>query len=159
MIPRPRLQLSCGKTRMVGRIRKMLRLQAKSRSLAIHLAAFARDRAVQKISRIKLNSRLSGPHLQNAPAPGIVNFCGFRKLSACAVQHPVVVVSLAESNLLVIGIDALTNRRCLPKIKWRSRHLRQLARRDQSIINRRVPARVQFYLLTQNIPASPLPPD
>src|SRR5207245_1378820 len=52
--------------RMVGRIGKVLRLQTKPVALLIDFAVLSDERAVQKISCVELNSRLSRPDLHRA---------------------------------------------------------------------------------------------
>ena len=47
--------------RLVGRIGEMLRFQAKSGVLPIDFAVLSSERPVKKVSRVQLNSRLSGP--------------------------------------------------------------------------------------------------
>ena len=61
---------------MVRRIRKMLRLEAKTGSMGIGLAAFAFCRAIQKIPAVKLDSRLRREHFQNPSARRLKNFGG-----------------------------------------------------------------------------------
>src|SRR5665213_190792 len=58
-----------GKFRMVGRIREMLRFQAKAGTLLIDLPAFAFDRSVKMIAGVELHTRLCRQNFQH-PARG-----------------------------------------------------------------------------------------
>ena len=92
---------------MVRRIGKMLRFQAKAGAVGVEHAALAADGAIKKVAAVKLDSRLSCEDLQNSSARGFVNFRGSLQLSVGSlVQHPVVIVSLSEFQLLVVLIDS-----------------------------------------------------
>ena len=58
---------------MVGRVRKMLRLQAKAITLFIDVPVFPGNRSIQKIARVKLHSWLGGQDLQHSSAGGFVD--------------------------------------------------------------------------------------
>ena len=58
---------------MVGRVRKMLRLQAKAIALLVDVPVFSGDGSIQEIAGIKLHSRLGGEYFQNSSAGGFVD--------------------------------------------------------------------------------------
>ncbi len=58
---------------MVGRIRKMLCLQAKAVALFVDVPLFPGDGSVQEIAGIKLHSRLGGEDFQHASAGWFVD--------------------------------------------------------------------------------------
>src|SRR5579859_1064312 len=62
MVLLTRLQQRRWKARVIRRIGKVLRLQAKRRPLLIRDSAFSLKTPVQKVARIKLNARLRRPH-------------------------------------------------------------------------------------------------
>jgi hypothetical protein len=58
---------------MVGRIRKVLGLQAKSVAMVVNLATFARNGSIEKVPAVELNSWFSTENLQNATALWLVS--------------------------------------------------------------------------------------
>ncbi len=118
----------------------MLRLQTESRSVSIHLFAFAFRRAVQEITAVKLNARLRGRNLQHAVGDGFLH--SSRELNAGSIQHPIVVVALAQVQLLIVRGDPRADGLGLSKVERRSRDVTQFASRNQSGIDRREPIRV-----------------
>jgi hypothetical protein len=90
---------------MIRRIRKVLGLKAESATMWIRNAAFPLDRAIQKISGVKLNPGLIGQDLQHAPTSGLVNFCRLRKFAA-AVEHPIVIVTVALLQLIIVIVNS-----------------------------------------------------
>src|SRR5215813_14459918 len=91
---------------MVWRIRKVLRLQTKCGALRVGDAAFSVNRAVQEISRIELSAGLGRPDFQYSPARSLLRPRGEREAIGLVLdQDEIVVVALAEFQLLIIGID------------------------------------------------------
>src|SRR5579863_1341235 len=116
----------------------MLRLEAEASAMRIRLAALPLCRSVQKVSAVKLYTRFRCKHFENASARRLKNFGGELQPTLCILlEHPVVVVTLPEFQLLVILIDARTDRRGLRKIKRRAPNRAQFSGRDQSRIYRR----------------------
>ena len=58
---------------MIGRVREMLRFQAKAVTLFIDVPVLPGNRSVQKVARVKLHSRLGGQDLQHSSAGGFVH--------------------------------------------------------------------------------------
>lgn len=77
---------------MVDRIRKMLGFQAESGMLPIHHATLSGDGSIQKVARIELDSRLSGPNLHLTTGGEIQNSSRQLQFSHLLAQHVIVVV-------------------------------------------------------------------
>src|ERR1035437_10509890 len=77
---------------MVDRIRKMLGVQAESGMLPIHHATLSGDGSIQKVARIELDSRLSGPNLHLTTGGEIQNSSRQLQFSHLLAQHVIVVV-------------------------------------------------------------------
>ena len=58
---------------MIGRVREMLRFQAKAITLFIDVPVLPGNRSVQKVARVKLHSRLGGQDLEHPSAGGFVH--------------------------------------------------------------------------------------
>src|SRR5215469_8111502 len=89
-----RLQLGRRKLRVVGRVRKVLRLQAECIAAIVNFTACADNAPVEKVARIELDSRLIGEHFQHASCRRLVGFGRQLYLLASAVEHPILVVSV-----------------------------------------------------------------
>src|SRR5271156_6300200 len=98
----------------------MLGLERQSVVLGVPPAAFAQARAVEKVAAVELHTRLGRGHLQHPPRVGLIDRSDDRERSRWFVEHPVVVVALAELQLLVGAADPGTDRRRLPKIERRT---------------------------------------
>src|SRR6202165_4844859 len=98
----PRFQLGRGKGGVVGRVRKMLRLQAKCESPVVDAAFFSGDRSVEEVSRVELQSRFGREHLQNPASGRLVRFGRLGQLTRRMIQHEVVVVPLAQTQLGIV---------------------------------------------------------
>src|SRR6267143_5105895 len=86
---------------MVGRIREMLCLQAKTVTLFVDVPLFPGDRPIQKISRVKLHPRLSCKDFQNSSAGWFMHPCSQIKTVVFPVDHKVVVVAASHHQLFV----------------------------------------------------------
>src|SRR5271156_3336741 len=96
----------------------MLRLQTQPGAARVHLAAFAVDRSVQEIAGVKLQARLRGHYFKNAAADRLLDARG--QAQSASVQHPVVIVAMAELQLLVIGFDSRTYASGFSKVERRA---------------------------------------
>ena len=90
---------------MIRRIREMPRLHAETIALLINPAAFARD-AVEMIRRVKLHARFGGEHFHHATAPRLEDARRQRQFAGGFVENVVVIVTGAEFDLFVVGVDA-----------------------------------------------------
>ena len=135
---------------MIWRIREVLGLKAQSTTVRIRNAALPFDRAIQKISGIKLNSGLIGQDLQHAPTAGLIDFGRLRKLAA-AVQHPVVIVAVALFQLIVVVVNSCAHSGRFAEIKRSSGDGCQLSGGNQFVVNRGVAAGVDLHLVLKDI--------
>src|ERR1700721_555546 len=145
-----RLQLGGGESGMIGRVRKVLGFQAQRGMPLIGSSAFALDRAVQKVSRVELDSWLIDQHFQHTPAARIIDFGCFPELPV-GVEDPVVIIAVTQADLFIIGVDSLSHCRRPPKIKRSRGYGLQFSRRNQTGVNRRKAGRVQGQLMLQNV--------
>ena len=106
---------------MVWGIGEVLRFHAKGVTVFILSAAFAGDAAVQKVSRVKLHSRLRGQDFEAASAGFIRNARDESQLPERFVKNPVMVITFSEMKLLVFAVDVRPDGRRLAKIEGRAR--------------------------------------
>src|SRR6476661_6607514 len=67
------------KIRMIGRVWKMLCLQAKAVALFVDVSLFPGDGSIQEIATVKLHARLRGKYFQHAPAGRFMDAGGQRQ--------------------------------------------------------------------------------
>src|ERR1700722_13722647 len=100
----------------------MLRFQAQSGSITEHRAG-ARGLTVQKIARIKLQSRLCGTDFERASA---VRLREHGREGQCSgpslVEDPVVIVAVSEVQLLIRIVNPAADGVRTAKIEWCARH-------------------------------------
>ena len=104
---------------MVRRIGKVLRFEAESTAMNVRDAALAFERTIQKVATVELDPGLRRVDAQHAAAGGLVDFSGFGDFARLRIEHPVMVVALAEPDLLVVSVDAVTDARGFLEIEWR----------------------------------------
>src|SRR6266849_8855063 len=98
------------KIRMIGRVWKMLRLQAQSVTQFVDVSLFPRDGSIQEIATVKLHARLRGEYFQHTPAAGLMDAGGQRQAVVLPVDHPVVIVPASYHQLLIVVIDTSADR-------------------------------------------------
>src|SRR5258708_7985965 len=108
--------------------------------MPVNLPTLARNGAVQEISRVKLHAGLVGPDLHDAARSRLINFRRLGQFAPATVEHPVVVVSLALLELVIIVVNARSNGGQLAEIEWRAFHWRQFSPRNEAVIHPRVTA-------------------
>src|SRR5689334_17364911 len=135
---------------MIGRIREVLGLQTKSRTVSVNLAAFAGDASVKEVAGIELNARLVGYDLENATAGRLINFGRFSHFPG-AVEHPVVIVAVPFLQLVVVVTDTGAHSGWLAEIKRRARHRRNLSGGNQVRIHGRVVTGVNLHVVLQDV--------
>src|SRR5258708_35280602 len=111
----PWFQLSRGKAGVVGRVREMLRLQAKCESPVIDAAFFSGDRSVEEVPRVELQSRFGREHLQNPASGRLIHFGRLCQLDWRMIQYEVGVVAFAGLQLGVVRIQSLSD--CMRRSK------------------------------------------
>ena len=95
----------------------MLGLETKAVTLLIYLAVYARERAVEKISRVELQAGLGSPHFHHSPGARFVDSGAQTHRSHFSIEHKVVIVTFAELQLLIGFIDARTDLGSLQKVE------------------------------------------
>ena len=106
--------------RLVGRIGKMLSFQSKASVLDIFHAGSSRERSVEEVAGVELNSRLSSRDGKGAAALRIDDPRGKAELSGSSIKDEIVVVATGKLQLLEVVIDSRANRGGFAKIKRRS---------------------------------------
>ena len=139
---------------MVWRVGKVLRLQAKCESWFVDNAALTGNRSIKMVPGVKLNPGLSGEHSQHASRSWLINLCRLCQLAFRMVQYEVVVVSHAQPQLFVIGIDPLAYGMWRSKIEWRALHGFQFSGGNKGRIYRREPRRIDLHHMPQNFTLS-----
>src|SRR5580704_2781898 len=136
---------------MIWRIRKVLRFKAQRVTEVINLSAFS-GFPVQKISSVELNSGLGGKYFERTPGCRLFYFCGKQEMvSRLPVQYPVVVVTFAEFQLLVILVDSRANSVRLSEIKRGTRDIPEFACGNQSGIDGREAICIQREAMIENV--------
>src|SRR5260370_34207420 len=91
---------------LVGRIREVLRFEAEGGPLAVNLAALPADSAIQEVAGVELDSGLRGENLHQAAGFPFRDARRERQAACGTVEYKVVIVALAEFQLLVASIGA-----------------------------------------------------
>lgn len=100
---------SCRRPRgVVGCIRIVLGLETDSVAETIDFTPFARDSAVEEITRIDLNTRFCRQYIEGDTRSRAIE-CGSVGIVLVrgGIQHPVVVVAVSVTELDVVGVDVL----------------------------------------------------
>src|SRR5580693_127244 len=122
---------------MVRRVRKVLRLKAKCKSPLVNAAFFSGDRTVEKVPRVKLQSRFGREHAQNPAGSGLIDFGRLRYLAGALIQYKVVVVPSAQAQLNIVRINSLPDSVRLAKIERRAFYGLEVASRNKGRIHGR----------------------
>src|SRR5690606_29370433 len=90
------------KFRLIGRIGKMLRLNAEAAAMTKALPPCT-ETAIEEIAGIKLRARLGGQYFQHTTSGVLFNSRRKTQLARrCLVQHKIVVVAPAQLQLLIL---------------------------------------------------------
>src|SRR4051794_39659371 len=119
---------------MIGRIRKVIGLEAKSMAAIVFAPAFAGEGSVQEAGRGKMHSRVCGKHFQDPAGRGLDHTRAQTKAAGRLVDYPIMIVSAGELKLFIIVIDSSADSRRLAKIKARSRDIAELAGGNQKFV-------------------------
>jgi len=106
-----------GELRLVGGIWKVLGFEAQSLATPAGAAVFARESAVQGIAGIKLQTRLTGIHLQQPAAVFMVDRGLPFDPPVIGVEDPVVIVAADPFQLHVAAIDPFLDGGWLAKVQ------------------------------------------
>src|SRR6185312_3750695 len=136
---------------MIGRVREMLRFQAKAVTLFIDVPVLPGNRSVQKVARVKLHSRLGGQDLQHSSAGGFVHQGGASEAVVLAMDYPVVIIAASQHQLFVVLIDALADRSGLGEVHGSALDRSQLAGWDQGLVHGSKAVRIEQEMVPQNV--------
>src|SRR5213594_1048759 len=104
----------------------MLRLETEAVALLIDPSLLAGDRAIEKVARVELQSRLGCRHVERATGRPIDHAGGVLKAFTGTREDEVVVVAEAASELRMFFPDALADPCRLPEVEWRARYWGEL---------------------------------
>ena len=121
----------------------MLRLQAKTVTLLVHLPAFAGDGAIEKIAAVELDARFAGVDLHHSPAGRFIHARGQNGTRTGPIEYPIVVVTPAQLELLVRIFYSGSHRGPPVKVHRSSADSAELARRNEAVVNRRKLIRIE----------------
>src|ERR1019366_789156 len=130
------LQFGGRESRLIRRIGIMLGFETEGRVLRIDLAALAGEGAVEEIAGVELNARLGGEHFHHAAGGGPFDARRESEARAFAIDHPIVVVAMAELELFVVLVGARADGGGLGEIEGRAGDGLELAGGDQAGIDR-----------------------
>src|SRR4029077_14294395 len=116
---------------MVGGVGEVLGLEAEACAVFAHASRLSVNRAVEKVSAIELDARLVREDFEHAAGRRLVHRYIQTNGSVRAVQHPVVIVTFSESQLLVGLVDTSADCNGLTEVKRRAGHWTELSGRDQ----------------------------
>ena len=122
--------------------------------MSVHLAILASKTSVQEIAGIELHTWFIGQHLKHTAAGCVENFRGLRKFLALAIEYPIVIVTMAFFQLIVVGIDSCADLGRLAEIERCSFNRGQFSGWNQILIHRCVAAGVDLHNVLQNVAVS-----
>ena len=107
------------KTRMMNTVREFLGFEGKGAAILDGIAVLIDGLAVpEEIAAVELQAGLIGEDLQEASAMWLIDSCiQYNTVTGLEVEHPVMVIAMAEVQLLVVGIYPLAYRVRLAEIK------------------------------------------
>jgi len=110
--------------------------------------------AIEKIPGIKLHAGFRGEDFHYPPAGGFVNPRRQLQAAGLVIDHEVVVVTAAKSQLFVIIIDACANGGWLGEIQRRSLDGAEFASGNERLIHWSKPVGVQHQFMLQDVSRS-----
>ena len=123
---------------MIRRVRITLRLEHHRTTVLNRTLVFTAIRTIEEVAAIKLHSNLVAPHLDSATTLRLVQVGKLDNLAiVLAVDNPVMVIARTHSQLLVSIVYTLANGVWRTEIERRTIDRHNLARRDESAIDRR----------------------
>ena len=119
--------------------------------MQILLAAVANERSVEEVARVELHARFGRPNLHQPSGVRFIYRHRLAQSAGFAIEHEVVVIAAAVLDLLIVCADARADRRRLAEVKRRSLDRRKLARRNESLVHRRVSPSIDLDAVIQNV--------
>src|SRR5688500_4824846 len=105
--------------------------------MAVRASCLAAKASVEKVARIELEPGLGGVDVEHASGHRFREVRREREAISRPIEDEVVVVASRAAQLLIIGIDAASNRRRQAKIERRTGHRGDRAGRHQLTVYRR----------------------
>src|SRR5688500_1161928 len=105
--------------------------------MAVRASRLAAKASVEKVARIELEAGFGGVDVEHAASHRFREARREREAISRPIEDEVVVVASRAAKLLVIGIDATSNRRRKAKIERRTGHRSDRASRHQLAVYRR----------------------
>src|SRR5712691_11117936 len=134
----------------------MLRLETEAEALLINPSLLTGDRAIEKVARVELQSRLGRRHVERAAGRGIDDAGGVLKAFTGTREDEVVVVAEAASELRMFFPDALADPGRLPEVEWRARYWRELPAGNERRVDRRIAIGIDLHQMVEDV-ATALP--
>ena len=94
---------------LVGRIGKMLSLQAETIAMLVSLSSLADVASIQEVACVKLHTGLGSQNFQDPARGRLVYPSSQSKFPCLSIKDKIVVVSSASLDLVVLCIYALSN--------------------------------------------------
>src|ERR1700744_3345768 len=120
---------------MIRRIGEVVRFAAESCPLSVVAASVPFYSAVEKIAGVELDAGLVGENLQPPASRRLVDFSRERDFSIRRIENPIVIVAVAELELLIVGIDARADGGGFREVERCTSYGLQFACRNQSRID------------------------
>lgn len=140
-----------GKVGFVGRVGKVLGLEAKTRTFGIGHPIFANDCAVEKVAAVELYTRLRCGYLHDSARLWIV-YCGdLMERTIPIVNDPIVVVSSAIMQLFIVSIDIFTHSCWRGEVHWCLSDGANYTRGDQASINGGEVGRFEYEFVVEDV--------
>ncbi len=132
----------------------MLRLNAKPASRLIHLPAFSVDCAVKVVGRVKLHPRPIRKNIQYPSARRLGDAGDPAQFARPIIDNKIMIVTVAQFQLLVVLVDARADGGGLTKIKRRSVDGPEFASRNERRIHGCEAIRFDLDLVSKSIPVA-----
>ena len=147
LVDLPRTEDGRGEVRLVRRVGVVLGLQREPVALPVHPSTRPDESPVEEVPGVELDSGLGREDLENSAAVGLQHTrrADHRRVGGAApVEHPVVVVTAADHELLEAVADPVSDRGRPGEVHRRAGHRIDCAGRDQRRIHRGVVGRVEL---------------
>jgi integrase len=136
---------------MVGRVGKVLGLQAESKALLVDVSLLARYGSIQEVAGIELHSWLRRVDLHHSPGPRLAHPRREHRIGTGSIDHEVVVVSMGHHELLVLLVNAGTDHYGFGEIHRSVLHGTKFTRGNESFVQRRETVSVDCEFVPKNI--------
>src|SRR5437867_2095492 len=136
---------------MIGRIREMLRLQAKPVTPFINVPLLTGYRSIQEIATVKLHPRLRSRDFQHSPGVWLMYSRRERQPVTFPVDDKIVIVSMPHDQLFIVVVYSSAYWGRLSEIERRAFDQPQFACRDQGFIDGSKPVCIEREFMAKNV--------